>query len=305
VIAIHDGDAGTSGFPNLALMKISAHFKRLGERVEWYQPLGEYERVYSSAVFTFSKKDTWIPSNAIQGGTGYGVYKDLPPEIDNEEPDYSIYDVPYAVGFLTRGCPNKCSWCVVPRKEGDIRPYRTWDQIKRPDCRDIVFMDNNVLASEHGIEELESLAYARHGNLRVRIDFNQGLDARKIDKRIARLLANVAWVRFVRLACDTKAQIPYLEQAVAYMKESGVNKSSFFCYVLVKDVPDALERVTFLRGIGVEPFAQPFRDFSGNGEADVEAKAFARWVNHKAVFRSTSWEDYRDRRRLKPVETTI
>jgi hypothetical protein len=46
---------GHSGFPNLALMRISAYHKSKGDRVEWANPLfGNYDRVYQSKVFTFT-----------------------------------------------------------------------------------------------------------------------------------------------------------------------------------------------------------------------------------------------------------
>jgi len=53
-----------------------------------------------------------------------------------------------------------------------------------------------------------------------------------------------------------------------------------------------VERVKFLKGISVDPFAQPYRDSSGT-EPTQEQKDFARWVNHKAEFKSRTWEEYR------------
>ena len=40
-------------FPNLALMKISSYHKAQGDRVEWYNPLNRYDKVYLAKVFTF------------------------------------------------------------------------------------------------------------------------------------------------------------------------------------------------------------------------------------------------------------
>lgn len=116
-IGLHDSD--NTGFPNYALMKISAWHKARGDTVEWFMPLMRYDRVYSSKVFTFTQEDPYLPDNTIRGGTGYGLYDKLPDEIDAMYPDYSIYpDCDYAIGFLTRGCIRKCPWCIVPRKEG-------------------------------------------------------------------------------------------------------------------------------------------------------------------------------------------
>ena len=178
-IGIHDSDK--TGFPNLALMKISAWHKAQGDTVEWWTPMFQFDRVYSSKVFTFTPECAYLPPDTIKGGTGYGIYEELPEEIDAMYPDYSIYpNCDHAIGFLTRGCIRNCPWCVVPKKEGEIRKSRTWQEIKRQDSRDIVFMDNNVLACEHGIEQMKSMV-----GQNVRIDFNQGLDARLITPEIA------------------------------------------------------------------------------------------------------------------------
>lgn len=125
-IGIHDAELEhikNKTFPNFALMKISAYHKSLGDNVEWWIPLNTYDRVYSSKVFDYTPENPYLPEDTIKGGTGYGMYNELPAEIENMFPDYSIYPkCDYAIGFLTRGCPNKCEWCYVPRKEGNIRP---------------------------------------------------------------------------------------------------------------------------------------------------------------------------------------
>ena len=127
-IAIHDSEKEYlkgKTFPNYALMKISAYHKSLGDSVEWWYPMGEFDKVYSSKVFDFTPENPFLPADTIKGGTGYDISSALPPEIDDMYPDYSIYpDCDYAIGYITRGCPNNCRWCVVPQKEGGIKPYR-------------------------------------------------------------------------------------------------------------------------------------------------------------------------------------
>ncbi|WP_443683742.1 hypothetical protein [Phocaeicola plebeius] len=117
-----------SNYPNLALMKISSYHKARGDKVGWYNPFDHYDKVYMAKVFSFTEDyRQWI-TNADQiekGGTGYDIKKVLLPEIDRMIPDYDLYNVDknLAYGFLTRGCPNRCKWCVVPAKEGNIAPY--------------------------------------------------------------------------------------------------------------------------------------------------------------------------------------
>lgn len=293
-IGLHDSDGVGFKYPNLALMKISAWHKKQGDSVGWWDAVSAqnadepFDKVYSSKVFTFTQEDPYLPKDTIKGGTGYGMYGELPKEIDDMFPDYSIYPkCDYAIGFLTRGCPNKCAWCVVPKKEGGIRPYSTYEQIKRPDSNKIVFMDNNVLACPHGLSEIERL-----GKTKIKVDFNQGLDARLITPEIGMLLGKLKWSPYIRLACDQMSQIKFIATAHEYLLAGGVPKSKFFCYVLVKEIPSALVRVEFLRAMGIDPFAQPYRDFENNIEPTKEQRDFARWVNHKATFKSVKWEDY-------------
>lgn len=283
---------GHGNFPNLALMRLSAWHKGQGDTVEWWNGFCHYDRVYMSKVFTFTPDvDTVIDADeVIRGGTGYKDYGSLPPEIEATAPDYSIYPgVDYAIGFLTRGCIRNCPWCIVPVKEGRIRQAATWEEIKRPDSNKIIFMDNNVLASDHGLQQIESM-----GGKKVWVDFNQGLDARLVTPDTARLLAGLRWIRFVRLSCDTMEMIPVIKQATAYMKEAGIARSRFWAYMLVQDVEEAERRATALDEMGVTPFAQPYRDYDG-GEPTAEQKHFANWVNKKSVFHSCKWKDFKYR----------
>lgn len=287
-IGLHDSD--NTGFPNLALMKLSAWHKARGDSVEWWNPLMQYDWVYSSKVFTFTPESPYLPPNTIKGGTGYGMMDDLPPEIDAVFPDYSIYPrCDHAIGFLTRGCIRKCPWCIVPKKEGQIRPYSTWREIKRPDSRDIVFMDNNVLACQHGLEQIEDM-----GGKEVRVDFNQGLDARLITDEVARLLARLKWIRFIRMSADTDAMLDVVLTAINRLQAYGVKPYRVFVYVLVQDIESAERRAIALRDIGAEVFAQPYRDFTTNTDPPKEQRDFARYVNRKEIFKSCPrFSDYK------------
>ena len=250
---------------------------------------GKYDIVYKSKIFT------WTPDNEycyntkkyIYGGTGYDYSIKLVKHIDFCTPSFELYNCQHAYGFLTRGCPNKCAWCVVPQKEGNIQPYSDIQDFIG-NYKSAILMDNNVLAHDHGIRQIEKIS-----KLAIKIDFNQGLDARLIDDSIAKLLSKIKWLHSVRLACDTKQSMPHIKKSVDLLRKHGVTPKSYFCYVLVKDIFDALERVEFLRELKVDPFAQAYRGFYNYSEPTKEQKNFCRWVNHKAIFKSVKWEDYK------------
>ena len=280
-----------SKMANLALMKISAYHKSIGDFVKWHDPLFDRpDKLYASKIFTFTPDydSAWPDCEIIKGGTGYDITSKLPEEIENCQPDYSIYpDCKSAIGFLTRGCIRKCSWCIVPEKEGNIHAVATWQQVKRNDSNEIMFFDNNVLACQHGIDQIVEL-----GNQKVRIDFNQGLDARLIDSFVAELLCRCKWIRFIRISCDSQSMIEPVKKAVKHIRFIKP-KQEIFCYVLVKDVSESLNIVEELRKINVTPFAQSYRDFSGEDKRTQEQIRFCVWVNRKEKFKSCSFENYK------------
>lgn len=285
-------DVDGHNFPNLALMKISTYHKKEGDIVSWVNFFETYDVVYQSKVFTFTPDNGFIinSNEIIKGGTGYDCRIVLPHDIDSARPDYSIYPrYESAYGFLTRGCPNKCPWCIVPQKEGDIKPYADIYDILQG-RKTAILMDNNVLASDWGIKQIEKISKSS-----IKVDFNQGLDARIIakDEGIAKLLGRIKWLSPLRLACDTQSQMPFIERAVALLREYNATPRAYFVYVLVKYIEDALIRVEFLRKLKCDPFAQPYIDFSDKGSVTKEQKKFARWVNHKAIFKSVKWKDYK------------
>lgn len=278
-IALVDVDG--RNFPNLALMKLSAWHKAQGDSVEWYSPLfSRPDKIYASKVFTFTQDYidyAYGDPEPVRGGTGYDPAVRLPYEVEQTKPDYSIYpEWGSALGFLTRGCIRNCQWCIVPRKEGALQVV---DDIERIAAgrRDVVLLDNNFLAApgEFIREQLEKAA-----RLGLRLDFNQGLDARLMTTDNARLLAACRWIRFIRFSCDTAAMIEPIRRAVRLIRETG-SRREIFCYMLVQDIADAEIRLRALVELGITPFAQPYRDFTDNAATTKEQRDFARFANVK------------------------
>ena len=286
-------DVDGHNFPNIVLMKLSAWHKLHGDEVNWYTGIEHYNRVYMSKVFTFSPDDFRIiqADEIIRGGTGYKMYAQcLSEEIEHTCPDYTIYHYPEAYGFLTRGCINQCPFCIVPQKEGMIRPNADIDEFL-DNRKQAVLMDNNVLASPWGIQQIEKIATRR-----VKIDFNQGLDCRIIahDKGIANLLKRIHWIRFIRMAYDNSATTNDVETAISHLNSVGIPSSKLFFYILVRknEIDDAAKRATRLTRLGCVPFATPYRNFDINEPISDEQRQFAWWVNQKAAFNSTSWQQF-------------
>ena len=153
-------------------------------------------------------------------------------------------------------------------------------------------MDNNFLANDESFvrEQLEKMA-----QLKLRVDFNQGLDARLVNADNARLLARVKWSKYIRFACDTVETLSTVCRAMHLLAYAGYRKE-FFVFILAKDIESALFRIDILTNLAykVSPFVQPYRDFLNGGKViSEELKHFARWANRKEVFWSCDWEEYK------------
>ena len=321
---------GATIYPNIALAKIARFFKEFGDEVKWYNPLEKhYDFVYMSKVFNFSPDYTYFIRNSehvIKGGTGYNAnsvstryseeyWAELPVGIDRCQPDYSIYPLipkDYAYGFLTRGCSNKCKWCVVPRKEGAIRPYMDVDEIAIEGRNKLVLMDNNFLAAgDYAHEQLDKIISRGY-----RVDFNQALDARLVTDDFARKLANVKWLdkNRIRFGCDTPQQIKECERAMELIISHGFH-GEFFLYTMLNDdfhecynrIHYWLEKLQEQRekhsGNWVYAYAQPYRD-PDNPHRPIPQwqKDMAGWVNKKAHFVAHSFEEFQPRKGFRCQE---
>lgn len=295
-----------SDYPNLALMKISAYHKNMGDEVEWYNPFDQFDIVYMSKIFSFTPDfGQWITNakHIRKGGTGYDLKVTLPEEMEFVRPDYSIYqsiDNKTAYGFLTRGCPNKCKWCVVPRKEGNVRPYIDVEDIAVDGRTNLILMDNNVLACDYGLEQIEKIIEKRY-----RIDFNQALDARLVTDDIAKLLAKVRWIDVVRFGCDTPKQIDECVKAMELIDQYRGKPAQYLMYTMIdRDFDEALKRISYWRGFKrVKVVAQPFRDIDNPHQIIPQwQKDMARWAMRRELYASFEFKDYEPRKGFKCSE---
>jgi hypothetical protein len=295
---------GATVYPNLALCKISAWHKAQGDEVVWYEPMftGHCDKVYISKVFNFTPDvDFFIDADEIiKGGTGYDATSSLPYEIDMMQPDYGLYPLlpkDTAYGFLTRGCPNKCKWCVVPKKEGKIAPYMDIEEIAVEGRNKIILMDNNVLASDFGLQQIEKIV-----RLGLKVDFNQALDARLVTPEIGDLLARVKWIKRIRFGCDTQKQIEECERAISYIDKAGYKGEYFFYCILMNDFGESFSRVQHWkeRGGRFIVHCQPYRDPINPQKGIPEWQRYlSQWADKKQTFLACEFKDFEPRKGFK------
>lgn len=299
-------DVDGKNFPNIALMKISAHCKQQGDTVEWYTPFSErYNVVFMSKVFSFTP-DYDLVINAdrvVRGGTGYCISlingKEvfdkaenivLPEEIEHIYPDYLLYNITdTAYGFLTRGCPRGCEFCIVGKKEGkcsrkvaDLSEF--WNGQKN-----IVLCDPNILACKDWKELLKQLIDSK-----ANVDFNQGLDIRLMTEEKAEMLNQIktkeihfAWDRYedkdlilekLRMYAEVGKFKPHSHNAIVY---TIVNFDTTF--------EQDLERIYTLRELGYWAYVMIY----DKQHCEQKYKNLQRWVNNRIIFaKCEKFEDY-------------
>lgn len=264
---------------NTAYMQIAYHHKQLGDTVEWAAPLeyNRYDTLYCSSLFDFTDKSQ-VPSRAVCGGTGFDLTTELPFDCDY---DYSMYPTcDFSIQWFSRGCIRKCPFCIVWKKEGKIKSVCPHNL--NPQGKWIKVTDNNFFANSEWLTAIKLLQ-----QLGQKVEFQSGIDIRLFNDEQGEALQSLKIYKMLHSAWDNPKDdlLDKFKLLCKYIKPYRIMP-----YVLIGywSTPEQdLYRVMALRGLGIKPFVMPYN------KNDYYQKRFARWVNHKAIFMSVEWEDYR------------
>ena len=226
----------------------------------------------------------------IKGGTGYDLDNKLPEEIEHSCPDYSLYGITdTAYGFLTRGCPRACSFCIVSAKEGrSSRTVADLDEFYRGQ-ENIELLDPNILASKDHEKLLTQLADSK-----ALVNFNQGLDARLLTKDNIKLINKVR-TKNIHFAWDFMKQGERVKGGLLLYTKYATRKphgSYGGVYVLTNydtTTDEDLERIYWLREHKFDPYVMIF----DKPKAPEATRLLQRWCNNKIIFKTCGrFEDY-------------
>jgi len=282
--------------PNLALMQIAKYHEDLGDKVERY--LGGlfnsyYDKVYASKIFNFSEMPE-LPEKALVGGTGIDFYNTLPLEIVKYPPSYTLYpECDYHLGFSMKGCRFNCSFCCVPKKEG--KPYYNSnidDLLTNPNGGNrLMLLDNDYFGSPNWEIDLKRMI-----ELKLKVCFVQGLNIRILTEQQAELLSKVKYYnskfksRYLTFAWDKLKDEKLIRKGIKICNKFGIPSSHMQFFVLIgydtTPEQDYHRVMTLHEELGVLPYIMPYN------KKDLYQKRFARWVNHRAIFKTVKWEDY-------------
>lgn len=286
---------------NMALMKISAYHKSKGDDVKWHLGAEPCDLLYCSKIFSNDWTNdiyNYYADKVIKGGTGYNLEVKLPDEIEHIYPDYSLYPnlKNTAIGFLTRGCPNNCPFCIVTKKEGN-KALHTADLSEFwHGQRNIRLMDNNLLACRDHERLLKQLIDSK---AKIRFD---GIDARFLNTDNLELLKQMR-VESYHFAWDLEKCSEAVKRGLLAFKKAMPKYSArdIRVYVLVNYNTEwkfDLHRINWLKDNGFDPYVMIYEKWN----ADQKYFYLQRAVNNKYIF--WSLENLWDYEPLKPYKLT-
>jgi len=272
-----------SQLPNLALMKLSRHFKNQGQRVVLARGdarMIHAEAVYASCVFAFPESGRRVErlrhryGAALRlGGSGVDVKLRLPPEIENLPSDYSLYPElgERAIGFLTRGCPLHCPFCIVPAKEGKPRLASDFDSLLE-ERQHLILLDDNILSHPAATELMEEMLRRD-----LQVNFNQTLDVRLLTRETAGLLRRIRCsnVIFTRpnyyFSLNNTRALDLVRRRYEWLEMTPRDNVEFVCmYGFDTTLADDVKRFQFLRSLpGAYVFLQRYRPVLGGPDANL------------------------------------
>lgn len=292
--------------PNLALMKLAHWHRQNGDEIHFSRSVfrdllepPKFDVVYGSTIFNWSANalsafKTEFPE-AILGGTGSGSTRTVE-EItgDHEQYDYSIYPwFKHSIGFSQRGCRLNCSFCVVPKKEGRVKPVNSiWDIYRgEPYPRNILLLDNDFFGQPEWRKRCDEL---REGNFKV--CFNQGINVRLIHKEGAEALATLKFRddQFKReriyTAWDNRKDEEIFMRGINLLLGAGIKPNRIMVYMLCgywpgETMDDIFYRFNMMREMGLRPYPMVYDN------SNKVLKKFQRWVLRR-YYEFIKWEDF-------------
>jgi len=271
-VVLYDVD---SLIPNLALMKLSSFYKRSGYTVtlsrEIFPIAGDQH--FASVVFHSPKSQLRVEKlRSIYGdkidigGSGIDLQTVLSDEVDSCFPDYGLYEHSrYALGFLTRGCNKRCKFCLVPKKEGDLVSYSTFDDFVPKGQSNVMLLDNNLLA----LPDIQPILLETI-NKGFNVNFNQTLDIQYLTRDIYNLLRRISYVnsrftrRMIYFSCNTVKQAALFYEKADYLRGFGKNQVTVvIMFGFNTRLSQDFNILKMTKRLGVLPFVQEYQPILG------------------------------------------
>lgn len=310
-------------FPNLACMKIAGFHRDRGDSVKLlleYSDLDKYDKVYISKVFTdtYVDEDVLKRSNVEYGGTGFFYDKapNLPYEIEHHMPYYDLYKewvdnklktgtsrkelayyLDYSIGFTTRGCFRKCSFCVN-KNSSKVEKHSPLNEFVDNDRPYICLLDDNILGFPKYGEIFESL-----NNSGKRFQYKQGMDERILNDKKCEIISRSKLIGEIYFAFDNIEDKDTIIEKMNIMRKYTNKVFSF--YVLCafdrnnkydidfweQDIIDTFERIEVLKQLNCKPYIMRYEKYKDSPFYGIYV-ALASWCNQPQFFKKMTFKEF-------------
>lgn len=249
----------------LGLAKIATYIKKHGGKVTYsrWPVYDKFDLILIASMFTNDakivigsvntcKNDLFLKNvPIIIGGifasimpdyilekTGCNVFAGISDELDKCLPDYSLdyqvkgYFNDVLTLFTTRGCINKCAYCMVWRMEKKYKVCPNWKKSIETIDRKICMVSDNSFLSSHP-DHVESVINCLNENNK-KVIFNNGMNCREINDKNAKQLSSLSYTRNgFRIGFDRENDDGYYQEAMTRMQEAGLKiQGNSYTYVL-------------------------------------------------------------------------
>lgn len=258
--------------------------------------------------------------NVIYGGTGFYYDKAtlLPSEIEHSKPDYDLYNeivaklisngtsvksleyyINYSIGYMTRGCIRKCSFCVNKNYSKCLKHssvYEWLDETKPYIC----CLDDNVLACKEWkdiFHELQSTG--------KKFQFKQGCDERLLtDEKCFELFQNSKWLGDHIFAFDNIKDKNIIEEKLKLIRNYTNRQIKFYVFCgynhnsndydeefWKQDIYELFERIELLMSYGCLPYIMRHKNYVQSPYRGLYIN-IASWCNQPNIFRKMTFEEF-------------
>jgi radical SAM superfamily enzyme YgiQ (UPF0313 family) len=298
-ILLYDVD---SLLPNIALMKLSTFHKNNGDKIDIIKGNAKpveinyegYDSGYASVIFT--KNISLINNFPFDiGGVGYSLKKELPKHIEHLMPDYSLYpENEYSIGYTTRGCARKCSFCFVPKKEGTIKFNTNIEEFYNPNLKKIMLLDNNIFAYKEYSKVFKQLMDINKPSC-----FKQGMDFRLIDNNKIDCLLSIKYDKEFIFAYDSMNIQKTIEEKMQKYRHRFKDWSLKFFVLVGYDttLEEDIFRINYLKEHKCLPYVMRYENCYKSPNAGFY-NDLAAYCNQVWVIKSMSFEEMVQRRHV-------
>lgn len=260
--------------------KLAIYYSALGHKVFCGGPALAHIKTQR-----FMEEVAWVPRGAGNPGRLDGALQRHNP----------------AATIASRGCSEKCSFCIVPFMEGGFTELPDFPVLP-------VLCDNNLSGLPAEYQDFIVGRYVSEGV--PLLDANSGFEPRSFNASVFerwRTINKGVW----RLAYDDLEERDFIREAMAILRRGGVQSRKIQIYTLLGNEPyeACMQRVQEVIKWGGEPYCQPLMKLNAltrdpHVKHDWTARklrAVARWANNH-MWRSAapSFEEYDPKIRRAP-----